>query len=186
MVAHLQSLVPRSARAYPWTRKAFADISFYTPLSCIHVVLCGLNFTNANNLTHSFFLACLMLLCGWVFKCPGTLRTSYTPIMSPPVGTHPTVYTLHCTLMISYGQKTLICMPMKVFYIHGLAQIHALSCFSTQSQVLQRSHYCANSLPYSFMSLDIHITLHTIATHMHLTLYIDRALPATQIYTLTL
>lgn len=57
----------------------------------------------------------------------------------------------------------------------------------SNSHTLSDIHMTANSLSYSFMNPDIHITLHTTMTmHTHLTSHTDRVLHAAQLCTLTL
>lgn len=54
----------------------------------------------------------------------------------------------------------------------------------SNSHMLSDIHTTANSLLYSLMNLDIHITLHTTMTmHTHLTSHTDRALRAAQLCT---
>lgn len=165
------ALVPRSSRAHtdghtrpplwptPCTYCCPAHTRFYT-------VSVSLRPTTSYTQTQV-----LITLCFNTQTALYTQNLSHTHnVTSRNLGTYPTVYTLHCTLMISYSQKTLTCVFIKVFYTPGLTQIHTLPCFPTEPHALQHSYYSANSLSYPFVSLNTHITLQNRMTrHMHLT-----------------
>lgn len=116
-----------------------------TPLSCIHMVLPGLSFTNAHNLTYSFILEYLLILC-FGLNTQTLSHTHNVTSMEPWVLRD----TLHCTLR-SHSHMAL----------HKYTLSHALQ----QSHAFRHSHNCKLTVVFT----------HELGHSHHLAHYHDHA-----------